>query len=477
MAETQCEFTHTFNDINQLTKLLNEIGATLAVIKKLPKKANEKNQVRIASTMDLLHSLFSLTFYDRGQSSSIAKQHSDKDKNIVGAVFDDFRWLTVDHRFIRAPKVKAILYPQYPEVRLSAFKTEENTMPRAISSQYSGSENMCSRVLVLAQMPGGGATAIMIVAPNKILSQQIDDLSSFNGSRKNDVCKKLLIKDNSSKLASLLRNILGNTYDGCRNNKHGTKIPFTGSQVCGYTLEQLLDIIPNSNRDGDIFGIELKAYSQKKVTLFTPEPDFGLYADNYTQFMQKHGYPDVDGNLRFTGIHKANKQHAKSKLKLKIIAKQYVHEKKQWFTVVYDPHTSSTLQMQSFDVVLIDDLGEIAAGWSYGRLNSCWGAKHNEAVYVPAVKQIQTDVDKRKQGYEFQVTFGPQVMWCKTTSADRLFRAIYNGTIFLDPAPKLNLTDPSKNKRRSQWRVNNITSAAYELYDEVVFTELPPAKL
>lgn len=53
------------------------------------------------------------------------------------------------------------------------------------------------------------------------------------------------------------------------------------------------------------------------------------------------------------------------------------------------------------------------------------------------------------------------------TSAERLLKAINDGVIFLDPAPKFVPGDASKTKRRSQWRVNDITSAINALYEKV----------
>ncbi len=467
-AVQPCQYQYYFNDISELTTLLTHLGATLAVLKILPKNANDKNQVRIAANLNILHPTFALTFNERGTSSSTTKRKSDPNKRIPEATFDSFHWLTADKRLIQAKNLKAIFYAQYPEARLSGFQTIDNNMPRAMSIEYSKQTNAPLRILVIARLPGGAAIGIMIVAPSIRFQQQFSELDGFYGS---SVCKNLLIKqDSSSKLAAMLQKIIGNTYDGCRNDKFGNKIPFTGTQVCGYTLEQTFGIIPNSDKNGDIFGIELKAHTQKKVTLFTPEPDFGLYKEDYAAFMQKFGYPDSQNNWRFTGIHKANQQNLKSTLTLKVTVKKYIKEKKLWLQTLYDPQTCSTSKMQYFEVILVAPDGEIAAGWSHERLMNSWGAKHNEVVYVPASKHQHNDDNKRQQGYEYQVTFGSQVMWCRGSSTDRLFRAIHNGTIFLDPAPKLNLTDPSKNKRRSQWRVNDITSAAHELYDEVLFT-------
>jgi hypothetical protein len=470
MKKVKCEFEHDYKNISDIKSVLNEIGATMAVLKMLPKNANDKNQVYIASDLNILHPTFALTFQERGQSESITKRQSDPNKVIPEAVFDNFYWLTKDKKQVQAKGVKAILYAQYPEARLSGFQTIENSMPRSMSVEYTKQTDAPKRLLILAQLPGGTAVGLMLVAPSESLTTEVSELPSFNGSR---VCKKLIIEqDGSTKLATILKDIIGKTFDGCRYDKHGNTIPFRGTQVCGYTLEHACEIIPNSNKNGDIFGIELKTHTQKKVTLFTPEPDFGDYRDDYPLFMKTNGYKDAQGNWRLTGVHKAGILSKKSGLTLKVRAKKYVKSSKLWIETDYDPDSCSTAKMDYMDVVLLNSENHVTAGWSFERLMNCWGAKHNEVVYIPASKKENSNKVKHKEGFEFEVTFGQTVMWCKNTTADQLFKAIHEGIIFLDPAPKLHASDPSQNKRRSQWRVNDIAKAATTLYTEVLFREL-----
>ena len=470
MKRTECEFDHHSESLANIFETLERLGASLGVIKVLPKNANDKNQVYISSDLNILHPTFSLTFQERGQSESITKKQSNPNKMIPEAVFNNFHWLTNGFRLVKAKKVKAIFYAQYPEVRLSGFRTIENTMPRSMSVEYTKQGDAPKRLLVLAQLPGGGAVGIIFVDSTGSLINEVNELPSFNGSK---VCKKLIIEqDGSTKLAKILKGIVGKTFDGCRYDKYGNTIPFLGTQVCGYTLEHACEIIPNSEKNGDIFGIELKTHTQKKVTLFTPEPDFGDYRDNYSSFMKTNGYQDEQGNWRLTGIHKANILSKRSGLTLRVRAKKYVKESKKWIEIDYDPETCSTAKMDYMEVVLLNSNNHVTAGWSYERLMNCWGAKHNEVVYIPARKKENSNEKKYKEGYKFEVTFGETIMWCKNTTADQLFKAIHEGTIFLDPAPKLHATDPSQNKRRSQWRVNDIAKAANTLYAEVLFREL-----
>ncbi|MFD2271452.1 MvaI/BcnI family restriction endonuclease [Undibacterium arcticum] len=127
-----------------------------------------------------------------------------------------------------------------------------------------------------------------------------------------------LEQGSSKKLERLLADVVGRPLRGCRLDVYGTTLPFSGTQVCGYTLEHALGIVPNSAMDGDIYGIELKTHTQLKVTLFTPEPDMGLYARNFKEFMEQYGYRDADGDYRLTGIHRSRERCAKSGLTLRV---------------------------------------------------------------------------------------------------------------------------------------------------------------
>ena len=49
----------------------------------------------------------------------------------------------------------------------------------------------------------------------------------------------------------------------------------------------------------------------------------------------------------------------------------------------YNPEKSIAEQSNIF-VALYDSEKTLAAGWSLERLMNCWGAKHNEVVYVSA---------------------------------------------------------------------------------------------
>lgn len=479
MAADKFDFEHTADSIGQIAKFLQGLGAEKAVAKILPRNANDKNQVYFASHYTPLHSMFDLTLAERGFSSS-EKERSKPGSAIPEAVFNNFLWVKPDGSHIRAKNVKAIVYTQYPEARLSGFQTVNNTMPQSLSVSFTKDHPECKRLLVLGRLPTGACVAMIYINISDALEAEIQQLPAFEGSR---VCKLITIEQNyATRLAEKLSLIVSHKLKGCRLNAYGNTIPFTGTQVCGYTLEHALDIKPNSGMDGDMYGIELKTHTQVKVTLFTPEPDFGLYTESFEKFMFTYGYQN-DDEWRLTGIHRANIRCAKSGLTLMVREYKVVEPEKGKFdwerdaegnkvAYPYNPNTPLTPKMEGVEVVLIDDENNIAAGWSLSRLMNNWGAKHNEAVYISASKSDNTNADQVAEGYAYEVTFEPKVIWCKETSAERLLKAINDGWIFLDPAPKLVPSDPSKNKRRAQWRVNDITKTVHALYEYIEVRDL-----
>lgn len=465
------DYEHQATAIAEIQEKLRFLGADKAVLKMLPRNANDKNQIYFASSFTSLYKTFDLTLHERGQTSS-TKETSKPGSNIPEAVFNDFSWLKADGTKVAAKNVKAIVYTQYPEARLSGLEAVDNTMPQSLSITYTKAHPESKRLLVLAHLPGGACVGLVYLGVSDALLAEILSLPSFAGSK---VCKLLSITQNySAQLFAQLAQLVSKSHKGCRLNAKGETIPFTGTQVCGYTLEHALGIVPNSDKDGDLYGIELKTHTQVKVTLFTPEPDFGVYADSFETFMRTYGYSNDGGNeFRVTGVHRANIRCEKSGLTLRV--REYRVNNGEWIKdgngnrkpFPYDQNTSLTSKLDAVEVVLLDEDGVTAAGWTFERLMNNWGAKHNEVVYIAAEKLPNKNLEEVAQGYEFEVTFSPKVIWCKETSPERLLSAIDKGVIFLDPAPKFVASDASKNKRRAQWRVNDVTKAVETLYESV----------
>ena len=442
-------FEHTPKTLADLNILLTKHGVRDAIIKPLSKNHNDKNQVYSGSDFKPLTPFFEVEFKERAMSTSLKKGGTENNAQILEATFVNFFWLDQSGNEVRAKSVKMITYPQYPETRMSGFQSIDGTMPESMSVDFTKAHPNRLRYLVMGRRGQGEVLALMVLDPPPNL---VEEMKALPNAEKSRVWKYLQVKESGShRLRELLSQAVATSHRGCRLDTRGNEIPFNGTQVCGYTLERACGIVPNSDKSGDYEGIELKAHTQKKVTLFTPEPDMGVYAESFDTFMKTWGYLDASGNYRLTGIHRSGNVCKKSGLLMTIQN--------------YDPAKSIAEQSNIF-VALYDSEQTLAAGWSLERLMNCWGAKHNEVVYVSASRSDAVDEKDISEGYRYRVNFDSQVLWCRKTSIDQLFLAIHKGVIFLDPAPKLHATDKSQSKRRSQWRVNDINQAAKHLYDD-----------
>lgn len=495
-------------DMEEVSGLLSLHGCRIALIKRLAKNNNDKNQIYFHHDTSILNSVFDLTFEEREPSTSVTKRRSEKGKSISSAVFNNFSWLDTAGELHRAKNCKGITYHQYPEMRLSGFQTKGHEMPRALTVEYTKREDALPRYLVIGATAQGKAVAMLLTNPAQSLVSSFDSLEQFAGS---SICKLLPIarlpqpKSNEKKIAPkqltfelyeqalagyqpthlgpeihsntirleklLVERIIGKSLKGCRFDKHGNTIPFIGTQVHGYTLEHALDITPNTNHNGDIFGIELKCFTAKKLSLITTEPDGGLYNSDFVEFMTTYGYPKDDDH-RFTGIHRAYQRNDKTGLTLKIVCEPVTKKNPSVPATKYDPNIVFAKQMNRMQVVLEDDRGGIAASWSIEHLMNRWGAKHNEVVYVPATVFKNNISEEFSKGYKKRVQFDRKVIWCFRSTIEKLVNSIHEGVIFLDPGHKYSASDSQETKRRTQWRLNNIYKVVSSLYEESELREL-----
>jgi len=454
--------------IQQLNDLLAKYGCNRVLIKKLVKNNNDKNQIYFHHDASLLNSVFSLSFGMRSRSKSNKKAGTYLGEMIPEARFDSFAWCSTNGALHTVKHCKGILYLQYPEVRLSGFKAESGVMPYAISVEFTKLHPQVPRYLAIGATQSGKAFAAMIVSPEREFCEGFEELSYFHSSK---ICKFFYIKENklqntatATLKTALLNHVLGKDMKGCRLKPDGSTVPFTGTQVHGYTLEHALGIATNASKDGDFLGIELKCFTRNKLTLFTPEPDGGLYADSFEQFMLKYGYAK-EAVYRFTGLHRVGQVCESSQLSLEVLCME--SKRNGGELMPYDPSKPFHKQMQGLNVVLRDQEGTVAASWSLTRLLNNWGVKHNEVVYVPAAVKENTIRAEFEEGYKKRIFFGSNVLWCQKTSLEKMINAIATGIIFLDPAPKLDTDNPRNNKRRSQWRINNIYKDSQYLYESV----------
>jgi len=238
-------------------------------------------------------------------------------------------------------------------------------------------------------------------------------------------------------------------------------------QCGGCTLEAELDIIPNGRSEPDYLGWEIKAHTVKdftrppaseSITLMTPNPNGGYYKEHgAADFLRHYGYPDTQGHedrINFGGVHRAGVP-VDNRPKGGVVSVLTVDS--------YDRATDTVTNDETCGISLRTATGEVIARWDYAGLLTHWQKKHASAAYVPMIKQAGP----------LQYSYGPVVRMGETTSIRHFLRAVADGVIVYDPAPKLeNASTHPKTKERHQFRIASRNISA--LYDSLTSEPVTP---
>ena len=312
----------SYSSVKSLSKSFEDLGCTEVLIKLLAaNQDNEKNQIYMGYSLELL-SLLPGTVKFRSPSESRSKPGSEVGKAIVEHSFE-FYWLEHGCAPALAPKAKIIDYFQYPEMRFSGFLSGCTNPPDAL--RRDSQDEYGRRVLVL----GFTEESVYGTVITDKTSTMVNELLTSPSWPSHEMFKQLVIPEKAEKLINpdqLLSELgaIGSTshYESriLRTVGEPTEA-FAGTQGAGWTLEALLGIPRNSSGLPDKYGFELKAFLGTKITLMTPEPDFGFRHDEgLTTFLNKYGWPGTknDGSQRFNGKHNTLGIYKKSGLKLEI---------------------------------------------------------------------------------------------------------------------------------------------------------------
>jgi hypothetical protein len=228
----------------------------------------------------------------------------------------------------------------------------------------------------------------------------------------------------------------------------GESVPYTAQNGGGYTLEALFGITPNGRSEPDFDGWELKAYSRDKITLMTPEPDGGYYAERGVEaFVRKYGASLEGDRIYFRGLHRFGVRCAA---------------------------TSMTLGLSGFDIdlgkmegveggiELRDETGALGAQWTFARLIEHWGRKHAAAAFVPYESRA---LPHRAYRYLSPALLG------EGADFNRYLGQIARGSVFYDPGCKIETASGrSRTKARSQFRISvSRLASLYERFDSVEY--------
>lgn len=431
-----------FTELSQLVSRFRDLGATRIFFKPLSENDNSKQQIYLGESFD------ALTLFPYGQ---VTASPDLEEPNFKAPLV--FVWVGPSG-IEQARGAQLILYPQYPEVRLSGFlqgcRTAPNRDLRAIpKAQRKGTDG---RALFFGTTSDGRTLAHLARAGSPLafeaaLAPHIDT----------GVFKELAVPgtpagDSRSLVLARLREIqqMG-AVPSMRLNKLGERMPYKARNGGGYTLEALLGVKPNGDASPDYLGWEIKAFSGSYITLMTPEPDGGYYgAEGVGAFVRRYGRKVAGKDqLYFTGRHHYGKP---------------------------DSTTAMTLGLTGFDaakriitdvsgrIVLTDPGGEEAATWTYSNLLTHWNRKHASAAYVPY---------KAEGAIEPHYRYRNPVLLGERTDFSKYLGALAAGLVVFDPGSKVDgvSTARPRVKARSQFRIQKKHLASlYEHFDELNLT-------
>jgi hypothetical protein len=440
-----------FRDFDLMTKAFRDAHCTKILVKRLAENDNSKNQIYFGPGFEALNIFPNLDFFP-------------SNSGISGAIYKSplkFYWLDSTGKKYEASNTKIILYPQYPEVRFSAFLSKCEKPPSKILA-----DRLTDRILFLGITEDGKVIG-HVVHENVSIEE---GLSKSKSSSKVGVFQQFDISTNSYKSNAweILRNELERIHrlgwiDSKRLNSDGKVVDCRASNCGGYTLEAELGVRPNGISEPDFHGWEIKSHKVGNftniqtgvLTLMTPEPSGGLYKKKgVIPFINKYGYKDrnnIPDRRNFGGIHRFEEIHPRTNLQLKLLG--------------YDK-SSHKITASSGSVALVDKCGRIAASWDFGKLLKHWNRKHARAAYVPRLTRTEPS-----QQYEF----GKIVRKGVGTDFGKFLLAVEKGIIYYDPGIKVeNISTSPKTKKRSQFRIKSRDlEHLYSSFSEVDVAENP----
>ncbi|MGD9641390.1 MAG: MvaI/BcnI family restriction endonuclease [Elusimicrobiales bacterium] len=429
-------------DLAGIRRIFSDLGAIKVYGTELAENDNSKNQVYLGKNFQVLNIIPNLgVFPDSSPKETIFKAKLN------------FSWVNTNGTVSPAPHSKLILYPQYPEVRLSGFLSGCKNAPSELMAH-----RLRGRVLFLAVSTSGKIFGMVFPESASISAE----FKSLNREPDAGVFVDLTCSGADNSREALLRELTRINHAGWIKSKrldgHGALGPCNARNCGGLTLEAELGVRPNSLAEPDFLGWEVKQHKVSNfnrftsgiVTLMTPEPIGGFYGEQgAAAFVRKFGYPDRCGRedrLNFGGIHKAGERHPLTGLTLRLIG--------------FDGD-KGVIVKDSGGIALVTDSGEISALWPFAGLLTHWVRKHARAAYVPSLTQ------KEPLSY----MYGDKVRLALKTDFLKFLKAMNAGSVYYDPGLKIeNLSTRPTVKTRNQFRIKSKEIGA--LYETVETVQL-----
>jgi hypothetical protein len=358
--------------LGQLLDLMRHHGATRIYAKKLAPNDNSKNQVYLGGDFSALNIIPHGEIYS--DDVDVAGAVRDRAKALV-----DFYWIDEAGRH-QAPNTGLILYPKYPEVRMSGFLLGCKAAPSAIMRVRDA-----GRMLILGITREGEVMGYAATANDPITTE----LNAHDWPTVGVFLELPMTMDQLESPKNRLLNELRRIYQlhwilSQKLASDGTKADYAARNGGGYTLEAELGITPNGYAEPDFMGWEVKQYGvrdfvnfrpKSPVTLMTPEPTGGIYrTEGVAEFMNRFGYPDQSGKpdrKNFGGRYDCQRQHhALTGLRMTLTG--------------YDAETGKITDLDG-GLTLIDVADEVAASWTFKGMMAHWNRKHAQAAYIPSL--------------------------------------------------------------------------------------------
>lgn len=433
-----------FSELAAVLRRFAELGAVKAFCKPLAENDNSKQQIYLGGALDSVQ-MFPLR--------EIEADSKGKDSTYKAKL--DFYWVAPASSE-RARGAQLILYPQYPEVRLSGFlrgcKHAPNELLRPIPKDHRLHNNGPDGRVLFFGVTAAGLTLAYLAPAGSSLAKEVLCRVAENEFSQESVFFNLPLfgRDSRSILLDKLAEIRDCGWQpSIKLNNKGEVKPYNARNGGGYTLEALLGVIPNGRAEPDFMGWEIKAHSGSRITLMTPEPTGGMYGERGVKaFVKKFGSPTGNDTLYFTGTHRAGMRNEKTGLNL--IVRGFNPSRK----LIEDVNGAVELQT---------DDGDCAAGWLFADLMIGWNRKHAQAAYVSYESEKLL-----APAYRY---FSPALLG-EGTDFNRYLSALASGLIVFDPGSKVMnaSTDKATVKARSQFRTSTQHLAAlYEKFGPQAF--------
>jgi hypothetical protein len=432
-----------FKDLKSLLQRFAQLQATRVFCKPLAENDNSKQQIYLGGSLDVVQ-MFPSTSIESDSSGATG----------IYKVKLDFFWID-ETSYEQAKGAQLILYPQYPEVRLSGFlrgcRDAPNEIMRPTPKELRRSNNAADGRVLFFGITADGRTLAYAAAKEGVIAQEFQELKTKEVLERKNLLYVIPMQGNKTSRELLLETLsaiwLNNPHASQRLDAAGKTMPYRASNGGGYTLEALLKIIPNGRAEPDFLGWEIKSFKKSAITLMTPEPDGGFYAEQrVASFVRRFGRSIENDTLYFTGLHRVGERAQTTGLNLHL---RGFNQDKQ---VIADVNGA---------VELLTDTGECAASWSFAKLMASWNKKHSQAAYIRYSSEM---IDLPLYSYLSPVGLA------EGTSFTHFLNALLAGKVVYDPASKV-MNASAQNasvKARSQFRISYThLPKLYEQFEQV----------